>query len=115
MESLILYGGTFDPVHNGHLRIARAASLALNADVIFIPNANPPGKKPIACFSDRLEMLKDALKEDVKCLADLVQLENYEDLSAGMNAYASAFPKLAAARKADAEKYGEEYHEDDED
>ena len=64
MESLILYGGTFDPVHNGHLRIARAASLTLNADVIFIPNANPPGKKPIACFSDRLEMLKDALKED---------------------------------------------------
>lgn len=64
MESLILYGGTFDPIHNGHLRIARAASLTLNADVVFVPNANPPGKKPIASFSDRLEMLKTALKED---------------------------------------------------
>ena len=64
MESLILYGGTFDPIHNGHLRIARAASLTLNADVIFVPNANPPGKKPVANFSNRLEMLKHALKED---------------------------------------------------
>ena len=49
--------------------------------------------------SDGPYMYEDALKEDVECLTDLVQLEKYEELSAGINAYAIAFPKLAAARK----------------
>lgn len=63
MEALLLYGGSFDPVHNGHLRMARAASMKLNADVIFIPASIPRWKNPVATPKQRLDMLKIALKE----------------------------------------------------
>ncbi|MBO5529373.1 MAG: nicotinate (nicotinamide) nucleotide adenylyltransferase [Bacilli bacterium] len=64
MESLIIYGGSFDPIHNGHLRIARAASMMLNADVVFVPARTPRWKTPAATPKQRLEMLQLALKKD---------------------------------------------------
>lgn len=64
MESLIIYGGSFDPIHNGHLRIARAASMMLNADVVFVPSKTPRWKNPQATAAQRLEMLRLALKQD---------------------------------------------------
>jgi nicotinate-nucleotide adenylyltransferase len=40
-----LFGGTFDPIHNGHLAAARAAQRRLGLDVIhFIPCGRPPHK-----------------------------------------------------------------------
>lgn len=42
----LLYGGTFDPVHAGHLAVARAAREALQADVAFLPAADPPHRPP---------------------------------------------------------------------
>lgn len=42
-----LLGGTFDPVHNGHLAIAARAGQGCHLDaVVFIPAATPPHKKP---------------------------------------------------------------------
>ncbi len=38
----LYYGGTFDPVHAGHLAIARAARDELGVDVRFVPAADPP-------------------------------------------------------------------------
>ena len=59
-----LLGGTFDPVHNGHLALARAAHQALALDrVRFIPAARPPHRpdSPRASEYHRLEMLRRAL------------------------------------------------------
>ncbi len=40
-----IFGGTFDPIHNGHLHIAYEALYKLNLDkIIFMPSGNPPHK-----------------------------------------------------------------------
>ncbi len=55
-----LLGGTFDPVHYGHLQLAESALEEFRLDkVIFIPSAQPPHKKEtsLTLFSHRLAML----------------------------------------------------------
>jgi nicotinate-nucleotide adenylyltransferase len=55
-----LLGGTFDPVHYGHLQLAEAALKECNLDkVVFIPSAQPPHKNQdsITPFRHRLAML----------------------------------------------------------
>lgn len=61
--NLVIFGGTFDPIHNGHLRISEAASKKLNASLIFVPAKSPRWKTPEETSNQRLEMLKIALKD----------------------------------------------------
>lgn len=42
----VFYGGTFDPIHNAHLAIARGARDALGATVALVPAADPPHRPP---------------------------------------------------------------------
>jgi len=60
---LILFGGTFDPVHRAHISAARSVSKALQqAPVYLMPNAVPPHRpQPLADASQRLAMLKLAI------------------------------------------------------
>lgn len=44
MQLQVCYGGTFDPVHNGHLAIAGAVRDGLAAEVRLLPAADPPHK-----------------------------------------------------------------------
>ncbi len=46
MPVIVCYGGTFDPVHGGHLAVARAARDALRSTVFLLPAADPPHKGP---------------------------------------------------------------------
>lgn len=59
-----LFGGSFDPVHNGHLAIAKAAvDQAGLQKIIFLPAAKSPLREsgPIASGGDRLDMLRAAV------------------------------------------------------
>lgn len=61
-----LLGGTFNPVHNGHLNLAKAAKDRLKLDkVIFIPSYIPPHKKAdnLIDAQERLRMIELAIKE----------------------------------------------------
>ena len=56
-----LFGGTFDPIHNGHLAVARLAQQTLALDTVrFIPSAQPPHRpdSPRASEYHRLEMVR---------------------------------------------------------
>ena len=59
-----VFGGTFDPVHNGHLSIANALRTALDLErIVWVPAGRPPHKtgQIVSSDGDRLAMLDLAL------------------------------------------------------
>lgn len=49
MEKVAIFGGTFDPIHLGHLIVAQTAWSQLNLDlVIWVPTGHPPHKNGLA-------------------------------------------------------------------
>src|SRR3954468_17316314 len=65
-------GGTFDPVHNAHLAMARAALEHLKLDkILWVPTGKPGYRQaPIASADDRLAMLKLALGKEPRYQID---------------------------------------------
>ena len=63
MKEIILFGGSFDPVHNEHIRIALEASKQKNADVWFLLAKSPAWKNDVTLEEDRFNMLKIALEK----------------------------------------------------
>jgi nicotinate-nucleotide adenylyltransferase len=64
MALVLLYGGTFDPVHAGHLAVARAARDELGATVHLLPAADPPHRDATgADAAQRVHMLELAITD----------------------------------------------------
>lgn len=60
-----ILGGTFDPIHNGHIEIALAAMTALGLDrVALMPSGDPPHKTRATDKADRLHMAQIAAEAD---------------------------------------------------
>ena len=73
-----LFGGSFDPVHQGHLMVAQTALEELKLDQLhLIPAARSPFKSepPVASDADRLQMLRAAAAGQPKLKIDLQELE----------------------------------------
>ncbi len=76
-HKIALFGGTFDPVHNGHLAAARyvLSHCDLNS-VFFTPAPHPPHKKnPVVSFQRRVDMLNIALLNESNMYVSLVESE----------------------------------------
>lgn len=72
-----LFGGSFDPVHRGHVEAARAARRELGLDrVLFLPTAQPPHKpgRRFAPALARYAMVELALLDERELLVSTVEL-----------------------------------------
>ena len=71
-----LFGGTFDPIHIGHLIIMENVINDMNLDKIYIlPNSNPPHKlqNKKTEISIRLKMVREAIKDNHK-----IEINDYD-------------------------------------
>lgn len=75
-KTLAIFGGTFDPVHLGHLSVAWEASELLDAEVRIMPASVPPHRAPpVASAEQRVAMLRAALQGQSRLTLDTRELE----------------------------------------
>lgn len=77
-KNLLLFGGTFNPIHNGHLITSRHAFESLKEELNFdkitlVPNGSAPHKNNFIPAEHRLEMCKMAVKDN-----DIFEVCDYE-------------------------------------
>src|SRR5207244_851969 len=73
-----ILGGTFDPVHNGHLAAARQLLGVANLDQVWLmPNATPPHRTavPVAPADDRMRMVELAVAGQNGVLASRTEVD----------------------------------------
>ncbi|MEO8597712.1 MAG: nicotinate-nucleotide adenylyltransferase [Candidatus Solibacter sp.] len=66
---LAIFGGTFDPIHKGHLALAHAAAARFELDrVLLVPAARPPHKSGVthAPYGDRVAMAELAVEGEAR-------------------------------------------------
>ena len=76
MKPVVLFGGTFDPVHIGHLRVALEAAEMLDANVRFMPANSPPHRPaPMANAVQRTALLERAIAGQHRLSVDARELK----------------------------------------
>jgi nicotinate-nucleotide adenylyltransferase len=97
-QPLAVFGGTFDPVHVGHLRAAWEASEALDAEVRMVPAKIPPHRpQPVASAAERAALLRAALAGQDRLQLDFRELDR-EGPSYTFDTLASLREEIGAQR-----------------
>jgi nicotinate-nucleotide adenylyltransferase len=97
-----IYGGTFDPVHHGHLILARQALEEFKLDrLVFVPAAESPFKihNHTVPATDRLAMLKLAIRDEDRFEVDALEIER------GGVSYSIDTVKMFRSREPEAELF----------
>lgn len=74
--NIALFGGTFDPIHAGHLRAAKVAARKFRLDrILFVPSGNPPHKRRdgLTPFPHRFAMVTLACQGDLRFVPSLLE------------------------------------------
>ena len=74
---IVIFGGTFNPIHNTHIQLAKQALESLVLDKLhFLPCANPVHRgAPQTSSRDRLNMIKLAIAADDRFIANTLELD----------------------------------------
>ena len=71
-----IFGGTFNPIHLGHLIIAQEVKEKMNLEkIIFVPSGNPPHTTLEVSREDRLEMVKLATEDEEDFLVEEYEIK----------------------------------------
>lgn len=76
--NIVIFGGSFDPVHLGHLKMAAYVSEEYNADVYFVPAKVSVWKSESVSIQDKLAMLRLALEGYPRLKIDEFELNRPE-------------------------------------
>ena len=81
MKNIVLFGGAFDPIHNGHINMAKEASKQLNADIFFIPARISVWKNDSAPIEDKIKMIELAIDDEEKFHLSRFEADSKEDIN----------------------------------
>lgn len=104
IKKIAVFGGVFNPVHNGHIRAAQIVNQQLNPDILlFIPAGNPPHKrKRMTQSRHRLDMLNRAVSA---AFGDCAKVSDYEINETGFSYTAKTLSHLKGVYGRDCELY----------
>ncbi|WP_312641961.1 nicotinate (nicotinamide) nucleotide adenylyltransferase [Hydrogenoanaerobacterium sp.] len=77
MQKILIFGGTFNPIHLGHIRLYRHFADKLSVDkVLIVPAKIPPHKRPreLASAEDRIAMCRLAVQDDPRAEISDIEL-----------------------------------------
>src|SRR5260370_20399949 len=89
-----LFGGSFDPIHRGHLTLARAASSRYSLrQVLFVPANVPPHKQkqPLTAFLHRYAMVALGTQEERGFIPSLLEAPEFTSAELGSAGPAESF------------------------
>ncbi len=79
--NIAIFGGTFDPIHRGHMALAQAAAESYSlGQILFVPANVPPHKQkhPLTAFIHRYAMVTLATQDEKRFKPSLLEAPEFD-------------------------------------